>query len=320
LPALRVAALLAVVQALLLSFAVGRARAHVAEAWHGLSAMLQRGAGVSYGKTQEIEVNGARFLAISGRTEDSVRAVLTVARTACREAGAFQVPEQLLRRILAAPRSKTEASALDSLAPDLSSLLDGVLSVETESAGIVVCFDAGAPRDMQGFVEALRRFSASGDLSEIGQVRLVRAERSRTAGTAVMLLSSHGPLSLSRMFPERGDAPGRDPVALPRSSGVRRLLSSFGPDGLGLAVHVSRELDVTAFRASYAESLVEQGYALATPLGPTTSAGGGMSRPAHPPVESDPDVPLRGRRGEQRIVVSFERDPALGTIATAAMY
>lgn len=69
----------------------------------------------------------------------------------------------------------------------------------------------------------LRRFLASGDLSALGHLRYVQAERGRHA-TSFAALWSDGPLPLTTMFPARGDVPGSDLPEVPRPPGSQRLL------------------------------------------------------------------------------------------------
>ncbi len=125
----------------------------------------------------------------------------------------------------------------------VSSLLGrGGLRHENEGRGMLVCFvDDGAPQ-RGGLAERVASFSRSGNVSAFGRARYAYVEAVASGQSRVSILWADTDLSLSRMFPVTGDAPGSDSALIPRPPESVRLLSAAA-DGMPflLAQYASRQ-------------------------------------------------------------------------------
>jgi hypothetical protein len=67
----------------------------------------------------------------------------------------------------------------------------------------------------------------SGDVGQLGDMRYVIARRDEKSGrTHVLAMWTEGAFNVLKMFPQRGDAPGTDPVRFPRPPQSRRVFSA----------------------------------------------------------------------------------------------
>jgi len=123
--------------------------------------------------------------------------------------------------------------------------------------GIVACLarDGGSEaiaRDVADFV-------ATGDLSKVGKLRYVVAEKSG-AGTHVVTAWTDGAFRLGAMFPREGDAPGSDLEDTTRPDRAKRLLTASVEN----APYSVRIYDVAATAsdvlAQYAREMPERGW------------------------------------------------------------
>ncbi len=79
---------------------------------------------------------------------------------------------------------------------------------------------------LKGLVGRLAALATTGDVSELGDVRFAVVRPSKSGASChVLSLWSEGPFSITAMFPEEGDAPGRDSPYAPRPEGAVRVLS-----------------------------------------------------------------------------------------------
>lgn len=102
-----------------------------------------------------------------------------------------------------------------------------VLRADDGRTGYVACIDLGAQSiDLAEFGDRLARFGSTGDVSEIGEARYVFVEPTRHGAHFVAVWTA-GEFNVDRMFPEEGDAPGRDVSGVSRPPASRRVLSGF---------------------------------------------------------------------------------------------
>lgn len=103
--------------------------------------------------------------------------------------------------------------------------------------GMVLCFVAGdAQAAPIGWLNALRRFNQTHDLSEFGRLRYSFAETIADNQTRVVTLWADTGLNLRTLFPAVGDAAGADSAVLPRPPSARRTLAASAP-GTAFSVH-----------------------------------------------------------------------------------
>ena len=115
-------------------------------------------------------------------------------------------------------------------------LRNAVFREEAATRGMVLCFVGGPnPSSVGGFLEALRRFSTTRDLSSFGRLRYSFAEVETPNATRVVTLWADTGLNLSTLFPRLGDAKGDDSAVVPRPKGARRTLSASA-EGLPFSV------------------------------------------------------------------------------------
>lgn len=164
-----------------------------------------------------IEFNGARFHFAANVVTEELDAVTERATKLCAR------DSQDLASDLGPALSRLPASALVGHELDAKKLL--LLQSSASSAvSEIGCFrrsGAGAGR----FLDRVKRFAETGDLSEFGSLSYVRAERHGDK-TLVRSLWSEGRLAMSSLFPAEGDAPGADLRDVPRPRGATRILSA----------------------------------------------------------------------------------------------
>ena len=169
-----------------------------------------------------VHLNGSTLRLRTGTTTTHIKELLDVFHARCRQRnGRFA---QQLQELQGTRAAHVPASARS------WPFADGVLRLEAASEGFVACLDAGGGRVTVS--ELVRRFgalAATGDLSQLGHLRYVRARRGGDSTTFVALWTD-GPMNLASMFPNEGDAPGQDLRGLPRPGGSRRLLSFWEQD------------------------------------------------------------------------------------------
>lgn len=112
--------------------------------------------------------------------------------------------------------------------------------------GFVACLDLGPESvPVTELAERIGRFGRTGDVSEIGDMRYVFVERGGSEGatrTHFVTMWTQGTFDVDAMFPERGDAPGRDVPDVTRPPGSRRTLSGYERgQPYGLTVYASRD-------------------------------------------------------------------------------
>ncbi len=200
---------------------------------------------------RQIQLNGLPLHFTSGSTFQPVDRVLDYVHAKCREKNG-NLAEQLDKLI------KKGRKTFDR---NRYPLMDGVLRYGNEKRGFVACLATGnqslVPEDM---VKRIRRFLETGDLSHIGELRYVMAERRREA-TSFVAFWTEGSANLLAVFPQDGDAPGHDLPGIPRPRNSRRVLSAWeSGQTVAMAVYVARHSVLTKLIASYGRQLERDGW------------------------------------------------------------
>ena len=164
-----------------------------------------------------IEFNGARFHFAATVVQEDLDTVAERATQLCER------DSQELATDLGPALSRLPASALAGHGLDAKKLLllDSSASTSVREIGCFRRQRGGAQR----FLERVKRFAETGDLSEFGALSYVRAERHGDK-TLVRSLWSEGRLAITSVFPAEGDAPGADLLDVPRPLGATRILSA----------------------------------------------------------------------------------------------
>lgn len=252
--ALRVLAVLMSVQGIMLVWWMNQARAKGAEALEQIAAHLEEVPEMEPGSIHTVSINGARFKTMTARSPNDVSMVLDAAQAWCRERGGLEASEAWMRRLRQTSSVASPAGLLDAL--------EGVLRVESDEQGVLLCLDAGGRLNLEELIAALQRFGETGDLGELGNLRYVRAQRT-DEGSSALAVWTEGPLNLLQMFPAQGDAPGQDIRALPRAPETRRLLSAWELESEPwLGIYENAELGPAELLRFYARALPEAGWTL----------------------------------------------------------
>jgi hypothetical protein len=215
------------------------------------------------GTSYTVGVNGAPMRVSSATTDKTVTDVLDQFAADCSEHSG-----KLGRDFEALPQALASRVPSELTGP----LHLGIVRKERDGRGVVACLERNGEGGEQTVVESLRTFSQTGDLSALGHVRYVAAERTRAGRTHVVSVWTDTPLLLGRMFPSEGDAPGTDPGPALRPPASQRILSA-SVAGAPFGVQVYRS-DVTpeAVLAHYDHELPSQGWQ-SVPLADRSPAG-----------------------------------------------
>jgi hypothetical protein len=181
------------------------------------------------GPRSRVRVNGEAVNVASAMTDSTVTEVMDRFEAECRE-HAGGLAEEL-------------ANLPDTVRANAPPALEGgagigVLRNEERGRGVVACLARDGHGGTADLARAFGDFMASGDLSKLGKLRYVVAERARGATrTHVVTAWTDEPLHVAAMFPREGDAPGSDADHAPRPDGARRLLAA-SVDGAPFSVRV----------------------------------------------------------------------------------
>ena len=170
-----------------------------------------------------IVLNGAHLQFQSGSSKLSQEQVLDHFQAECKKRS---VKLEDLKAKLEDPRVGKELSAQLAEEDIDASLLDGVARIDRAGRGAVACLDAGdRPLDFESFVAAAKRFSETGELTELGGLRYIYVEAT-DEGSSFLTMWNQGAVNIKAMFPSQGDVPGWDLPGFPRPEGSRRILSA----------------------------------------------------------------------------------------------
>jgi hypothetical protein len=197
-----------------------------------------------------LRVNGLALEIAVGSTHDPVSQVLQQYRSQCR---------LWSTRAIAPP--VTPPSRAGRASDDDLRVADTTLHAQTADRGYVACLDPGStsPGAAQ-LLQRARAFAADLDLSHLGQVLYVVAER-KARTTTYVTVKSAGAMPLGAAFPLTGDAPGFDVAALPRPLGSRRVLSAWQEGSTPVfGVYESGSQEAKALLARYRAQLEAAGF------------------------------------------------------------
>jgi len=215
---LRAGFVLSLVVGALCALAIRSAEARVGESLRGFASELLSWKSAKFASApRNLWLNGGELRFISASTELSVSETLDRVQGMCEQHGGLAGAEQVLNAKRAALGSGSTA------------WLHGAFREESTTEGFLACLDTGGALGRSELARRIQRFAETGNLAELGQLRYVLARREGNT-TSALLLWTEGDFPLLRMFPERGDAPGRDPLDLPRPRQAERLLSAVERD------------------------------------------------------------------------------------------
>lgn len=197
---------------------------------------------------RRLSLNGAQLELVSATSSLPVGEVLDRLEQVCNSEGGL-VGTERAQQLLFEPVSVTKR-------------LKPWLRDEVNDRGVLACLDTGGPLNIGALASRLRAFAQTGDLADVGALRYAFVER-HGESTSILLLWTDGALPLKRMFPTVGDAPGRDPLGVPRGVGSRRLLSAVEA-GAAYSFTAYQTADGTpaAALAFYRSALPPLGFAL----------------------------------------------------------
>jgi hypothetical protein len=186
------------------------------------------------GTKRPLRINGEPIY-IQSTTEDMpVTEVLDRAQAACKAGGAGLtgevdgLPEALRKKVpgeIDAPRAGHDGGR----PPMPPGAAAGVLREDHGDRGVVACLvhDDGREVKMADLVGRLSALVTSGDLAEVGHLRYVFAETTKSGRTHVVTAWTDGAFNLFSMLPEVGkDTRGSDAPDAPRPPRSQRILSA----------------------------------------------------------------------------------------------
>lgn len=174
------------------------------------------------GEVRHMFLNGARIEFATGTTNDPVSTVLDYYQRRCAEHDG-SIREQLAE--IAQSTQRNGRAQREEPTPNISL---NTLRAGSENQGFVACLDLGNARlTPSEILQRLESFARTGNLTDVGRMRYLYAERSASGRTRFIGFWSDSELNIQRMFPTSGDAPGEDLPDVPRAPGLRRLLHAF---------------------------------------------------------------------------------------------
>ncbi len=136
----------------------------------------------------------------------------------------------------------------------------GVVRQHDEGGGMVVCFARNGGQSLIPAKERIHAFLTTHDLSKLGDLRYVIAERTDDGRSRVRTIWSEGSVPVDRMFPASGDAPGGDSVLAGRPPSSRRTLAAAAL-GMPYGVHVYQStMSANEARSFYDAELARRGF------------------------------------------------------------
>ncbi|MDH5491501.1 MAG: hypothetical protein OEY14_06065, partial [Myxococcales bacterium] len=216
---LRVVLLFAALYAIVVVWVAHRAKADVQEIMLGLGAEMLHYPDAREGRVRRLSLNGASIYMRTATSDRLVPEALDYFESRCNQRDG-RVLEQF---------QELEAEGHLDLGELDPAEADSTLRFETSARGFVSCLDMGEGRQgYEGLLDRVGAFVESGDLSRVGQMRYVYAERvgeGEEESSFLLSFWSEGELNIYEMFPAAGDAPGVDPADVPRPASSRRILS-----------------------------------------------------------------------------------------------
>ncbi len=218
------------------------------------------------GPERRLAVNGAEVRFATGSSADSVSDVLGFYESRCAEHdGGLRAQMQEL-----GASGRVAAGLVGAGRRSPATLRGG-----GETQGFVACLDArGARWTLDELTARLQRFGATGDVSAVGHLRYLYAERAENGRTRFIGFWSDRALNVREMFPTTGDAPGEEIPGVTRAPGLRRLLlarEDGEPYGVAIYAGVAEREGV---ERHYREAMTRDGWALVPLRGGTPDLQG----------------------------------------------
>jgi len=194
-----------------------------------------------------LALNGVSIHRVTVATPLSVNETLDRLQQVCTERGGLENPEASLKRN-------------SSLSKAPSKLPDSTYRHEAMNQGVLACIETDRALTVAELARRLRDFERTGNLASVGKLRYVLARR-EAGVTSLLVLWTDGDAPLLRMFPESGDAPGRDVPDVPRPVGSRRLLSAADQNSpYAVTVYRSEASSLASVREWYGRELPSKGW------------------------------------------------------------
>lgn len=234
-------------------WAYHRARAQVSDGFFDLGAQMMRYAQARHQDApRDLMLNGQRIRFSSGTAQKTADEVLDFFEARC-----ASVDGELMEQVETF-RAQHPDRTQDTGSP--------VLREDTGSAGYVACLDLGeSSLGVTELAERLRRFGETGDVHDVGDMRYVFVEEYEHEGRTTshfVAMWTNGTFNVNRMFPERGDAPGRDVEGVARPPESRRVLSSWERgEPYTISVYHTRT-DEAELESFYRAALFRDGWSL----------------------------------------------------------
>ncbi len=272
------------------------ARAQVSENLWDLGSQMMRYADASRQDTpRDLVVNGQVLRLSSGTARRSATEVLDFFEGRCAEVDG-SLTEQL-----------TEARDRDPSRWEDDRDPSPTMREDNGRAGYVACLDYGQSISVAELGARLHRFGETGDVSDVGQMRFVFVESRETdegPQTHFVAMWTTGSFDVDRMFPEEGDAPGRDVEGLGRPPRSRRVLSSFERgEPYTLTVYQARG-DEAELERFYRRELASSGWTILEPEGGRRGDG---------------PRTFVAEQGERMLTFVFQTDIATGSASAAVI-
>jgi hypothetical protein len=248
----RLALFVMVIQIVTLFVAARSSYARTNEMMMSVGAQMMRLADAKHqDRPRTIFLNGLALGFTSGSTEASVNSVLDVFHARCQKRnGRFaEQLDELNRRRPGKGNLRGRP------------LVDGVVHYTAGHKGMVACIDTGDEKLEPGeVIRRVKRFLATGQFLDIGELRYVLAER-HGERTSFITFWTEGQANVLRAFSPEGDAPGRDPLEIPRPPNARRILSAWEKDQIpSLNVYSGSSSDLETLARFYRERLKKGGW------------------------------------------------------------
>jgi hypothetical protein len=205
-------------------------------------------AGKVNSKQGRLALNGVAIHRVTIGTPLSVKDALDRLQQVCMGRGGLENPEALLKPDLGLRKSTS------------AHVWDGTFRHDARNQGVLACIDTERPLTVVELVRRLQDFGRTGNLASVGALRYVLARREADV-TSLLVLWTAGDAPLLRMFPESGDAPGREVPDMPRPVGSRRLLSAVDQTSpYAITVYRSEGSSPISVRTWYERELQSQGW------------------------------------------------------------
>ena len=215
---LRAGLVLGLIVAALCALSLRSAEARAGESLRGFASELLSWKSAKFAsEPRNLWLNGAQFHFLSASSRLSVSETLDRLEDVCQRHGGLVGVEQVLNT----RRAPIERSS--------AAWLRGAFREESPGEGFVACLDTGGALRPSELAERIHAFAKTGNLAELGELRYVLARRQGDTTTALVLWTE-GDFPLLQMFPDHGDAPGADPLGVPRPSQAERGLSATERD------------------------------------------------------------------------------------------